>query len=248
MIFDAHFHIIDPDFPLVANQGYLPDAFTVSDYQNKLNHLEIVGGAVVSGSFQQFDQTYLVAALCQLGDQFVGVTQLPVTVSDEQIISLHQQGVRAVRFNLYRGGSENIEHLYAFAKRVYELTKWHVELYVDSTQLGEIKNIILSLPKVSIDHLGLSKAGLRDLFALIEAGVYVKTTGPMRVDFEIPQVLRQIYDINPDALMFGTDLPGTRASRQFSMIDLDLIQQTFAHNSKAVGKILYHNAKAFYGV
>jgi predicted TIM-barrel fold metal-dependent hydrolase len=27
-IFDAHLHIIDPRFPLIPNQGYLPDHFT----------------------------------------------------------------------------------------------------------------------------------------------------------------------------------------------------------------------------
>ena len=31
-LFDAHFHIIDPRFPLVPNRGYLPDRYTVSDY------------------------------------------------------------------------------------------------------------------------------------------------------------------------------------------------------------------------
>ena len=30
-IFDAHFHIIDPDFPLIANQGFLPEPFQASD-------------------------------------------------------------------------------------------------------------------------------------------------------------------------------------------------------------------------
>ena len=36
-----------------------------------------MGGAVVSGSFQGFDQSYLLDALDQLGPSFVGVTQLP---------------------------------------------------------------------------------------------------------------------------------------------------------------------------
>lgn len=54
-LFDAHLHVIDPRFPLVANQGYLPPAFTVDDYRDRTAHLEVVGGAVVSGSFQAFD-------------------------------------------------------------------------------------------------------------------------------------------------------------------------------------------------
>ena len=58
-VFDAHFHIIDPRFPLVANNGYLPDPFTATDYRARAAALHVTGGAVVSGSFQAFDQTYL---------------------------------------------------------------------------------------------------------------------------------------------------------------------------------------------
>lgn len=61
------------------------------------------GGAVVSGSFQGFDQDYLVAALKELGPSYVGVTQLPFSVSAEEILRLHRGGVRAIRFNFKRG-------------------------------------------------------------------------------------------------------------------------------------------------
>ncbi|WP_372512310.1 amidohydrolase family protein, partial [Mycolicibacterium gadium] len=71
-VFDAHFHIIDPRFPLVPNNGYLPEAFTVADYRMRVDPLDITGGAVVSGSFQAFDQSYLKDALAQLGPGFVG--------------------------------------------------------------------------------------------------------------------------------------------------------------------------------
>ena len=68
--FDAHLHIIDPSHPLIENNGYLPDPFTVTDYRARLQRLsdvavEIVGGAVVSGSFQGFDQGYLIEFLRQ---------------------------------------------------------------------------------------------------------------------------------------------------------------------------------------
>ena len=45
-----------------------------------------------------------VDALAVLGPTFVGVTQLPADCSDEQILELDRSGVRAVRFNLRRGG------------------------------------------------------------------------------------------------------------------------------------------------
>ena len=62
-IFDSHFHIIDNHFPLIENQGYKPSSFTSDDYLHAVKKLNIVGGAIVSGSFQGFDQSYLVHAL-----------------------------------------------------------------------------------------------------------------------------------------------------------------------------------------
>jgi predicted TIM-barrel fold metal-dependent hydrolase len=47
-VFDAHLHVIDPRFPLIPNQGYLPDPFTVEDYLEKTSALDVRGGAVVS--------------------------------------------------------------------------------------------------------------------------------------------------------------------------------------------------------
>ena len=117
-IFDSHFHIIDRRFPLVPNQGYLPPDFTCRDYLKAVEGLKVVGGAVVSGSFQAFDYTYLLDALERLGPGFVGVVNLRVTASDEEILMLHERGVRAVRFNLYRGGSETLEHLETLAHRI----------------------------------------------------------------------------------------------------------------------------------
>lgn len=88
----------------MPNQGYLPPAFTFQDYLEKTKDLDIRGGAVVSGSFQETDQTYLIDALNQLGTGFVGVTQLRrADTSDAKILELHKAGIRAVRFNLKRG-------------------------------------------------------------------------------------------------------------------------------------------------
>jgi predicted TIM-barrel fold metal-dependent hydrolase len=91
-VFDAHFHIIDPRFPLHPNQGFLPEPFTVEDYRARVAHFGVVGGAVVSASFQGSDQTYLVDAQSRLGEGFVGVTQLPPTVTDAKIAALASGG------------------------------------------------------------------------------------------------------------------------------------------------------------
>lgn len=243
-IFDAHFHIIDFDFPINENQGYLPPSYFVGDYQNETVDLNIVGGAIVSGSFQGFDQEYLLKALKQMGPTFCGVTQLPFTVTDEEVLHLNENGVKALRFNIKRGGSEDLSKLDYFARRVHDLVGWHSELYMDSKELLDIASTIESLPAISIDHLGLSEEGLPHLLKLVDKGIKVKATGFGRVELNVENALKSIYDVNPDALMFGTDLPSTRAKRPFEYEDIELIQQLF--DERAIDKILYTNAFNWY--
>ena len=116
-LFDAHLHIIDPRFPLVDNQGYRPDPFTLGDYRARTAELPVTGGAVVSGSFQGFDQSYLLDALAGLGPGWVGVTQLPPETGEERIAELDAAGVRAVRLNLYRGGRRVLDESLELARR-----------------------------------------------------------------------------------------------------------------------------------
>lgn len=78
-VFDAHFHVIDPRFPLAPNNGYLPDPFTVDDYLHRVDGLHVNGDAVVSGSFQAFDQSHLKDALVQLGPLLSASRRFPRT-------------------------------------------------------------------------------------------------------------------------------------------------------------------------
>jgi predicted TIM-barrel fold metal-dependent hydrolase len=242
--FDCHFHIIDKNFPVVPNQGFMPDGFTSEDYLQRLQAVDLCGGAVVSGSFQAFDQTYLFHALKVLGPTFVGVTQVPQTVSDQELHELDNAGVSAVRFNVKRGGSEEIDHLESMARRVHELVGWHTELYVDSNELAGLFQTLISLPAVSIDHLGLSQAGFPTLLRLAEKGVRVKATGFGRVDFDVRPALTDLYAANPRALMFGTDLPSTRAPRPYQDDDYTLVLETLGEEKAA--DVFYKNAIEFY--
>nr|MBA5586865.1 amidohydrolase family protein [Anaerobacillus isosaccharinicus]QOY38685.1 amidohydrolase family protein [Anaerobacillus isosaccharinicus] len=243
-LFDSHLHIIDRGFPLIPNDGYVPDYYPCEDYLKSITNLNVIGGAIVSGSFQGFDQTYLMNALKILGDSFVGVTQLPYNTPDDVIITLDKVGVRALRFNVNRGGSESISRLDYFARRVHELVNWHSELYIDSKNLAEITTTVEKLPAVSIDHLGLSKTGFSQLLSLVDKGVKVKATGFGRIDFDAGEAIRSIYAANPDALMFGTDLPSTRAKRPFQYSDIELIFNTV--DEIAAEKILFKNAVNWY--
>jgi len=245
-IFDAHLHIIDPRFPITPNRGFTPDAFTARDYLEAVSALGVVAGAVVSGSFQAFDQSYLVAALAELGPRWVGVTQVPATISDEDLADLHSKGVRAVRFNLFRGGSEALDELETLACRAHDTVGWHTELYVHSRDLPELESRLAALPRVSIDHLGMADDGFDALLRLVDKGARVKATGFGRISHDPAEAMRAIADVNPHALMFGTDLPSTRAQRPFRHTDIELLSETLgAENARLA---LRTNAADFYGV
>ncbi len=203
-----------------------------------------MGGAIVSGSFQGYDQSYLIDAIQTLGDNYVGVTQLPYDTPDEEILRLNEAGVRALRFNANRGGSEDLSRLDYFARRVYELAGWHAELYIDANRLPDVSQVIEKLPAVSVDHLGLSWRGFGHLLSLVEKGVKVKATGFGRINFDPIEAIKQVYSINPHALMFGTDLPSTRADRPFQLADVELIKNHM--EQKHAEKILYENACHWY--
>jgi predicted TIM-barrel fold metal-dependent hydrolase len=236
-IFDAHFHVIDARFPLVPNQGFLPEPFTVTDYRDRVAGLDVVGGAVVSGSFQAYDQTYLVDALRQLGPRFVGVANVPSDISDDEVLSLAEAGVRAFRVNLFRGG--DVAQV-ALAPRFFELAGWHLEVYLDSRDLPELAPKLKLAPRLVLDHLGMTQAGLPALLELVKDGAYVKASGFGRIDVDPYSALRAISTLNPAAPLFGSDLPGTRASRPFADADVELVAEA------AGERALYDNALALY--
>ncbi|NNH75931.1 amidohydrolase family protein [Nocardia uniformis] len=243
-MFDAHVHIVDPRFPLIENEGYMPAPYTIADYKRRMSRFDIDGGALVSGSFQGADQTWLRAALAELGEGWVGVTNLHVDASDEEIVDLDRAGVRALRFNFKRAGGD-IVGLTILALRAYELVGWHVELYIDGSMLGSLEPVITKLPKLSIDHMGMSDDCLPYLLNLVDRGARVKASGFGRVAMNVGAALRKVHTVNPDALMFGSDLPGTRAGRPFRDTDIELIADAVGPD---LHRILEDNARAFYGL
>ncbi|PAP75352.1 amidohydrolase family protein [Rubrivirga marina] len=237
-VFDAHLHVVDPRFPLVANDGFVPEPFTVEDYCRRVAGLGVTGGAVVSGSFQAFDTAYLDAALPTLGPSFVGVVHLPPDVADAEVLRLDALGVRAVRFALRRGAALDV----ALARRVWDLAGWHAELYVDARDLPDLP--LADLPRVVIDHLGLSVDGFPQLVHAVDNGAFVKATGFGRLAFDPADALRTLVAANPEAVVFGTDLPSTRAPRPFRDADLQIVRDTL--DAGDADAVLYRNAAALY--
>ncbi|RUO58786.1 2-pyrone-4,6-dicarboxylate hydrolase [Pseudidiomarina insulisalsae] len=246
-IIDAHLHIYNDSYPLIENQGFLPTPFSVEDYQHRTRDLPIVGGVVVSGSAHGFDQKYLKPALEQFGDNFVAVTNLPSSVSDEKILSLRDLGVRGVRVNLKRRVVSGLDNLVDFGMRIWDLAGWHLEMYVDSRELDEIIPKLVKLPKASVDHLGMARSGVSQVQRLADAGVHIKASGFGRTEVNVTEAVKVLYKTNPDCLMFGTDLPSNRAERPFNISDITTVAQAL-DDEDAIDKVFARNAAEFYNL
>ena len=91
----------------------------------------------------------------------------------------------------------------------------------------------------------MHRDGLPALLRLVRGGARVKATGFGRVELDVPSTLAAIADADPTALMFGTDLPSTRAARPFAPSDLDELLDAVGPEHEAA--VLAGNARAWYG-
>jgi predicted TIM-barrel fold metal-dependent hydrolase len=58
--------------------------------------------------------------------------------------------------------------------------------------------------------------------------------------------LKDLYAANPECLMFGSDLPSTRAARPYSDRDFKLVIDTLGE--EAAKQVIYKNAINFYRI
>lgn len=245
-IFDSHCHIIDHAFPLVANQGYTPPHFPLEQYLQQATPLGVRAGAVVSGSFQAFDQSYLKSLLPRLGKGWIGVTQVPNSISDDEIARLSALGIRALRFNMFRGRIDSVDELVSLATRAHAAGGWHAEIYADAAALAPHADKLARLPQIVIDHLGMSEAGVPVVLDLVAAGAKVKATGFGRVKLDVARTLARIAAKSPDALVFGTDIPSTRADRPFEAGDIALVERVLG--AQLAARAFWTNPVALYRV
>jgi predicted TIM-barrel fold metal-dependent hydrolase len=239
-----HIHIIDHRFPLIENQGYLPPPYSVEDYLREVQPLGVVAGTVVSGSFKGYDQTYLEEALAKLGPNWVGVAQIPHDFLDEDIQRLSSLGVRGLRFNLFRGSIDSVDEVVRLATRCHSVAGWHAEMYVDAATLKPHVEKLSRIPQLSIDHLGMTEAGIPVVLELIASGCKVKASGFGRVELDVPHALERFAKADSSSLIFGTGVPSTRAKRPFEPSDIDLIEDVLG--SEIAARVLWDNPIALY--
>lgn len=186
--------------------------------------LGITNVCLIAFSVYGTDNTSILDSLQYLEGRARAVVCIdPVTITDKDLLEMHDLGVRGVRVNLKTTSSkmesESLRKtLHAYAGRIRHLG-WRIQMYVGLDQIELVAPIIPELGVVCIfDHIGSpdrnapprTQRGYKQFMELLKSGqVYAKISGTYRFPGmpETDEYIREVLRIAPDRVVFASDWP-----------------------------------------
>lgn len=263
---DCAVHIFgDPaKYPPAQSRAYDPLPATVEDLCEMHRALGIERGVIVQATIYGTDHRLLVDGL-KGRENFRGVAIVDDSVSDKELIRLHEAGVRGARFNLagFFGIAPTKAVFERSIARIEELG-WHAKIHGGGDELVEHADWLrpLRLPAV-IDHLAgpdfrreLDQPGCRLALELLKRDNWwiVLSNGDRRSagghpwDDMIP--FAQAYvAAAPDRTLWATDWPHATYQKKSVPNDADLLELLYRYvpDSALRSKVLVDNPARLYG-
>ena len=225
---DAHCHVFGPAdrFPYHPKRKYTPCDAPKEKLFELRDYLGFSRNIIVQASCHGSDNAALVDALEASGDLARGVSVLSSDVTDHELSQLNNAGVRGVRFNFVKRlvDSTPRQVFIDLADRV-KAFDWHIVVYFESPDLGELRPFIESLAKdqvVVIDHmgrpdvsLGPESAEFRTFMSLLDenTNIWTKVSCPERLTQQPPDYsdvvpfAKTLVEAFPNRVLWGTDWP-----------------------------------------
>jgi len=224
---DAHCHVFGPgdEFPFAKERKYTPCDAGKDKLWELRDHLGFSRNVIVQATCHGADNSAMADALLHSDGMARGVATVRATITDEELQSLHDAGVRGVRFNFVKR-LVNVtpeDQLRSIASRIAPLG-WHLVIYFEAADLDEYIDFFTSLPApVVFDHMGrpdvtqsVSGAQFRKFVAMMRANdtLWTKVTCPERLSVSGPPdyndfvpFARHLVEEFPDRVIWGTDWP-----------------------------------------
>jgi 2-pyrone-4,6-dicarboxylate lactonase len=231
---DAHCHVFGPGdvFPYAPERKYTPCDATKTQLFALRDHLGFARNVIVQATCHGADNRALVDAMQASGGKARGVATVKRSVTDQELQTLHDAGVRGVRFNFVKRLVDFTpkDELVEIAGRVAQLG-WHVVIYFEAVDLPELWDFFSGLPAtLVVDHMGRPNVSQPvegpefDLFMKFmhrNPNVLSKVTCPERLTVQGPPALKgelnayrdvvpyakRLVDTFPDRVLWGTDWP-----------------------------------------
>ncbi len=263
---DCHMHIYDPRFAETnPRPGRNPKNATVSDYRLLQKRTGTTRVVVVTPRNYATDNRVTVDALAQLGGNGRGVAVVRPTVTDAELKSLNDAGIRGIRFSL--GGPNAVvtwDMVEPLSARVNALG-WHLQFNVDGDDIVAHADLLRRLPSQMVfDHLGHPKlpAGTDDpshtiLRGLLDRGrTWIKLSGAYSnskagpPDYpEATKIAQAFVKAAPQRMVWGSDWP--HPSEQNGTLPDDALLfdllSVWAPDEAVRKRILVDNPESLYG-
>ena len=259
---DCHIHIYDARFQSAIQA--LPGA-TVQDYRLFQQRIGTTRLVIVTPRNYVVDNAVTVDAIKQFGTNARGVAVIRPTVTDAELKSLNEGGIRGIRFTLSnpKVAVVTVDMIEPLAKRIADLG-WHIQLNVTREQIVENADLLRRLPTpIVFDHLGQLKppAGIDHpaysiIRGLIDRGrTWVKLSGAYSNTLVGPpsyadatKVAQAYVRAAPERLVWGSDWPhpSKEQHKPNDAILFDLLAE-WAPDEATRNRILVSNPELLYG-
>lgn len=261
---DCHMHIYDAAlFPPTRPGSRMQANASVGDYRRLQRRIGTERTVIVQPAAYGTDNRVTLDAIARLGNAR-GVAVVFPEVSNAELKTLHDGGVRGIRFTVFDPATAvtRIEMIELLAERVAALG-WHVQIHMRGDQIVANAEMLGRLPSTTVfDHMGripLSDGTSHDAFKVIRklidrgktwvklSGAYQDTKiGPPSYSDVTP--LAQAYvEAAPERTVWGSDWPHpTEKAKPDDALLLDLLS-VWAPDAAVRRRILVDNPQALYG-
>lgn len=260
---DTHAHVIsgDPDHPMVDARSYTPPPAPEDRYLAMLDALGMTYGVLVQISVYGTDNRCMLDALQRNPNRLRGVAVVSPDITERELETLHEAGVRGLRINVLFGGGTGFAAMETLAHRIKHLG-WHMQFLMDVRDLPELMPRMASLPVPGvIDHLGhmpvatgLGAPGFTALRRLVtDNGYWVKLSGAYRISdhfqsFEdVTPFARTLIGDAPERMLWGSDWPHVSLTRTPDTGRLLNLLTEWAPDADTRRRILVTNPARLYG-
>ncbi|WP_316978300.1 amidohydrolase family protein [Shumkonia mesophila] len=260
---DTHIHIVgDYDaYPLAPTAAIKPKVATVSDYRTVIgNNLGVRRAVVVQASIYGFDNTCVLDAVAELGDNGWGVAVVPTDISERDLKTLHERRIRGVRFHMLPGGMYSWDDVSTLCAKIAPLG-WFAQIQFDGRTFADHAALLgrLKLPVV-IDHQGkFLEPVLADHKAVLEmarflerengwlkiAGAYETSLAGAPFYEDVRRSAQVLLEAAPDRTIWASNWPHFAKDKAPSdnVILLDLLLDWVKEDVTAYERILADNPR-----
>ncbi|MEX2496878.1 MAG: amidohydrolase family protein [Woeseia sp.] len=224
---DAHCHVFGPGhrFAYAPERKYTPSDAPWDKLAALRNFLRFERNVIVQASCHGTDNRALVDALQRSSGRARGIAAVDTQISDEELLSLHEAGVRGLRFNFVRRLVNRLpfKALERMVSRISDMG-WHVVIYFEASDLARLYDTLAALPlPVVIDHMGRVDVGqgvggkgfllflklLREnphIWSKVSCPERLSLSGPPDYQDVVP-FARMLVETFPDRVLWGSDWP-----------------------------------------